>query len=361
MAEKTVGYVEMEWTCKRCGTVNRGTQKTCSSCGAAMAAQEQFQAPTQQSLITDEEMLAKAAHGADVHCPFCGTRNAAGTATCTQCGGDLKEAEKRQAGQVVGAYSTTPAPDIICPSCSTPNPGGSERCKNCGGSLAARETPPAKTAAPGRPAGIATSRVGIIAIAILAVVCVGGVLLLLLSLRTKEMVGVVQSVQWERRVDIAEQRLVEYQSWEDEIPVGAERGACEQKYRTTQLEPAPGAEEVCGTPYIVDQGSGVGKVVQECEYRIYDDWCTYTQMDWVVVESPSREGNDLNPEWPVLPISQDQRESDRSETYMVVFQSDGETYTYSVNNPEEFTQFFPGSEWVLTVNTFGAVTDAQEK
>ena len=360
MAEKTVGYVEMEWTCKRCGTVNRGTQKTCSSCGAAMEAQEQFQAPSEQALIADQEMLARAAQGPDVHCPFCGTRNAAGTQTCTQCGGDLKDAEKRQAGQVMGAYSSTPAPDITCPSCSTPNPAGSDRCKNCGGSLATVESVPEKSAS-ATLGGKGRSRIGIAAIAILAVVCLGGVVLLLLSTRTKEQVGIVQSVQWERSVEVAEQRPVEYEDWEDQVPTGGVLGTCQQKYRTTQSEPAPGAEEVCGTPYIVDQGSGVGKVVQDCEYRIYDDWCTYTQLDWVVVESPSLQGNDLNPEWPLVSLAKDQREGDRSESYTVVFQSNGERYTYSVDNPEEFPQYTPGSQWVLKVNTFGGVTDAQER
>jgi hypothetical protein len=32
-----------------------------------------------------------------------------------------------------------------------------------------------------------------------------------------------------------------------------------------------------------------------------------------------------------------------------------------VDSLEEFTQFTPGSQWVLEVNTFGAVTGVQEK
>jgi len=361
MAEKTLGYVELEWTCTRCGTVNPGTQKTCSNCGAAMGDQEKFELPTQQTLVTGDEALAKAAQGPDVHCPYCGTRNLASAQVCTQCGGDLKDAQARQKGQVMGAYSSAQASDIRCPSCGTPNPPGSARCKTCGGGLATvREAAPVVPAA-AKPAGKAGSRLMIIVIAIVAVLCLGGVLLVLLSLRTEEQAGVVRSVQWERRVEITEQRPVEHEDWKDEIPSGAEIGTCQQEYHTTQLEPAPGAEEVCGTPYTVDQGSGVAKVVQECEYRIYDDWCTYTQLDWVVVETPRLQGEDLNPQWPAISLSQDQREGNRLEEYQVVFHSGDEIYTYSVDSPEEFTQFTPGSQWMLEVNTFGAVTGVQEK
>ncbi len=362
MAKKTVGYVELEWTCTRCGTVNPGTQKTCSNCGAAMGDQEKFDLPAQQSLITNEDDLAKAAQGPDVHCPYCGTRNAAGVQVCTQCGGDLKDAQARQTGQVLGAYSSAPAQDIRCPSCGTPNPPGSTRCKNCGGSLAASEQAKPAVPAASQPAvSKSRSRFGIIVIAIVVVLCLSGALLALLSMRTKEHTGVVQSVQWERSVEISEQRPVEHEDWKDEIPSGAEIGVCRQEYRTTQQESAPGAEEVCGTPYTVDQGSGVGQVVQDCEYRIYDDWCSYTQLDWVVVETPWLQGADLNPQWPVISLSQDQREGNRSEEYQVVFQSEDETYTYSVDSAGEFAQFTPGSQWVLVVNTFGSVTGVQGK
>src|SRR5512136_2916222 len=116
MTREVLGYVELEWTCKRCGTRNPGSQKTCSSCGGAMDEKDQFELPAQQQLITDQGEIEKAQHGPDVHCPFCGTRNAAGSTTCSQCGADLKEAAARQTGRVLGALQTGPVAEIPCPS-----------------------------------------------------------------------------------------------------------------------------------------------------------------------------------------------------------------------------------------------------
>jgi hypothetical protein len=172
---------------------------------------------------------------------------------------------------------------------------------------------------------------------------------------------VVQSVRWERNIEIVEQLPVDHQDWQDQVPAGAQIGACKQEYRFTQLEPAPGAEEVCGTPYTVDQGSGLAKVVQDCEYRVYDDWCDYTQLEWVVVETSTSQGNDMNPLWPSVSLKAGQQEGGRDESYVVVFQSEGETYTYGASDSGEFFLFVPGSEWTIEVNTFGAINEILEK
>lgn len=358
MAEKTLGYVELEWNCKRCGTKNPGTEKTCLNCGAAMADQDQFDLPAQQQLISDPEKLAQAEKGPDVHCGYCGTRNPAGAEACSQCGADLKEAQTRQKGQVLGAFSTKAAPDIICPSCGTANPANASRCINCAGSLAGERQPatpvPQKASKPNKA-------LLIIGAFIVAMVCLGAIVLFILSGRTEAQPAVVQSVQWERSIEIVEQQPIEHQDWQDQIPDGAQIGACTQEYRFTQLEPAPGAEEVCGTPYTVDQGSGVAKVVQDCEYRIYDDWCDYTQMEWAVVDVISTRGGDMNPIWPALSLGAGQQEGDRGENYTVVFQSEGETYTHRVSNSGDFFQYVPGSQWTLDVNTFGTINEIRER
>jgi DNA-directed RNA polymerase subunit RPC12/RpoP len=359
MAKKTVGYIELEWTCKSCGTKNPGTQKTCTNCGAAMSVEDQFELPAEQKLINDQEKLAQAEKGADIHCPYCGARNTAGAQACAQCGGDLKGAQARQAGTVMGAYSDQAAPPVRCPACSSPNPAGAPRCQNCGASLTSPGKPPAPPAAP--KTSPPNKGLLIAGIAAVVLVCLGALALIMLALRTEEQTATVQSVQWERSIAITEQRPVESADWKDQIPAGAEMGACEERLRSTQPEPAPGAEEVCGTPYTVDKGSGMAEVVQDCEYQIYADWCTFSQMDWVVVDSVSAQGNDLNPAWPLLALSPGQQEGERSEQYVVVFVSSGEDYTYTTGDPVEFNQFTPGSEWILQVNTFGGVTGVEEK
>lgn len=359
MAEKTLGYVELEWTCKRCGTKNPGTQKTCSNCGAAMEEKDQFELPAQQELITDEAKLAQADKGPDVHCPYCGARNPAGTQACAQCGGDLTDAQVRQKGQVLGAYTTQPAAKVNCPACGTPNLPNAARCQNCGASLA-KEPKPAVAPTPQR-AGKPNKTLLILASVFIVVLCLGGILYLVLAGRSEAQPAVVQSVQWERSIAILGEQPVEREGWQDEIPAEAEMGTCSEKFRYTQSEPAPGAEEVCGTPYTVDQGSGIAKVVQDCEYRIYDDWCSYTQLEWVVVDTESLQGGDTNPVWPSLQLGAEQRQGESNESYTVIFLSEGETYTYQIDNPNEFSRFVPGSEWTLEVNTFGAITDIQER
>ena len=77
MPQETVGFVNLEWTCKRCGSKNPGTTKICSSCGNVMSETDKFELPVQQELIKDEATIAKAERGPDVTCKYCGARNAA--------------------------------------------------------------------------------------------------------------------------------------------------------------------------------------------------------------------------------------------------------------------------------------------
>jgi hypothetical protein len=324
-----------------------------------MGESEQFDLPAQQKLITEKEAKEKAAAGPDVNCPFCGTRNLAGAETCTQCGGDLKGAQQREQGRVLGAYESKPAPETLCPACGLANPAGAPRCQHCGASLL--PTPKAVAPAPIAPAA-SRSRLYLGACLGVAVVAVVGLIILLIALgsRTTDTSAVVQSVDWARSIQVLEQRPVDYSDWEDQIPAGAQMGQCQQKYRFTQSEPAPGAEEVCGTPYTVDQGSGVAKVVQDCEYRVSDSWCDYSVVEWTVVDTAAAQGNDLNPAWPALTLRTDQRQGDRSESYRVTFQAGSETYRYTVS-AGEFPQFAPGSQWLVTVNALGKITDIQPK
>jgi len=113
---------------------------------------------------------------------------------------------------------------------------------------------------------------------------------------------------------------------------------------------------VCGTPYTVDQGSGVGEVVQDCEYEVYDSYCDYQVLQWTVVTQSAAQDDDLQPYWPDLNLGPGQREGDREERYTVIFASGGKRYTYETSDPDVFSQFIPGSDWTLEVNTFGGVT-----
>jgi hypothetical protein len=152
---------------------------------------------------------------------------------------------------------------------------------------------------------------------------------------------------------------VQHQTWRDEIPAGVAVGACELKVRATQDQPAPNAEKICGTPYTVDTGTGTGKVVQDCQYQVKDNWCAYTQQEWTVVDSVVAKGADANPDWPVVKLRADQREGDRQEAYVVLFSSDGKEYQLSVGSAEDLAKYVVGSRWKLKVNALGGVVAAE--
>jgi ribosomal protein L40E len=351
MSQETLGYVELEWTCKRCGSKNPGTTKTCASCGNPMSEKDQFEAPVQQQLLTDKGELAKAQVGPDVHCKYCGARNPADAKNCKQCGADLTGASSREAGRVVGAFQSGPVPDVKCPSCGALNPARSLKCKQCGSSLSApAKSASARAATPARSGGIGI--VGLIALAAI------GLFVFLLT-RSSDAAARVESVHWERSVTIMALRPVEREDWADLIPKDGLKGQCIEKVRVTQPEPAPNADKVCGTPYTVDQGNGTAKVVQDCQYQVKAQWCAYTRDELTQVDAVVAQGSDLKPRWPEMSLKSGEREGERAETYEIGFNSDGKQYNYAVNTAEEFAQFTPGSRWTLKVNGLGGVTDAQ--
>jgi len=331
MTKETLGYVRLEWTCKRCGGKNPGPEKLCIHCGASLDEQDQFELPETQEFITDAEELKKAAAGPDIHCPYCETRNPAGSTVCKQCGGSLAEGEVRARGHIVGA---PPKPRV-----------------------APRPAPRPAVSKAKRPPWVLFAGLAVL----LLVCCVGAYLLFRPS---KDINGVVYDVSWERRIGIEELRPVSREDWRDEIPSDARLGNCRKKEHHTQSEaPSFGveAEKVCGTPYTIDQGSGYGKVVQDCEYKVYADWCEYTREEWQEVDDASASGRDLNPYWPRVNLASGQREGERSEEYEVDFDTDGKSYTYHPRDADEFSGYAIGSKWVLSVNALGGVVSVEPR
>lgn len=359
MARKQVGFVELQWKCPRCGSLNPGSKQVCANCGAPQPKDVKFEQAPHQELIKDESILAKAAAGPDIHCPYCGTRNSAGTKVCKQCGGDLSEGALREAGQVVGAYSFSPATTIKCPRCSTENPDTAKSCSSCGASLD-QDTIPEATVA--KPVATPTKMSVWVIVAVVAaiVVCGGIILLSVLSNRTTGTTGVVENVRWERVIPIEALVPVEYETWQDQLPEDAVIGACREEIRSIESEPAPNSVEVCGTPYTVDTGGGYGEVVQDCEYQVYDDLCSYTVEEWRQVDVALISGTDLQPSWPDPVLEAGERISqNRSETYTIVLSSGDQTFTYTTSDLSLFQQAQIGEQWGLNVNTFGKLISVE--
>lgn len=325
MARKSLGFVPLIWECPSCGTQNPGPIKTCTSCGAPQPDDIAFTRVDEEkfNFIKDEALIRMAKAGPDIHCPFCGTRNLGTAKLCTNCGGELSMGGKaRVAGKRVGSSAEAQA---------------------------ARPTP---VPAPKKK----LSRTAVVFGAIAIFACIAGfIVLMLMLLKTDDITGTVMDVSWQRAIAVEAYTTVTESDWLDEIPASADIVACSQEYRYTSDVPVPNATEVCSEAYVEDTGTGVGEVVQDCTYRVYDDYCEYTVMDWVVVDTVTETGQDLNPAWPFLSLTAEQREGLRNEDYTITFRGDGETYTYKTTDSTLFMLAEPGSRWNLSVNTFGAV------
>jgi ribosomal protein S26 len=366
MARKSLGYTELEWTCPNCMTKNKGTQKTCTGCGSPQPESVQFQQGKTQQFIEDEQIIQAAKAGADFHCSFCGARNAATNEVCVQCGADLTGAARRQTGQVIGAFKEGEAQPIKCPNCGEMNTEDQAVCSNCGGSLAPEPppppTPPAAAKVKGASSGAAKPKSKapfIIGAAALVMLCLCIVLIFALTRKQDSLTGTVQNVAWTRSVIIEQYGLVTREDWIDDIPTDAALGSCELEYHHTQDSPTANSEEVCGTPYTVDSGTGVGEVVQDCEYRVYLEFCEYQINDWQTYDEVAIQGTNLNPAWPEAQLTDVQRLGEQEENYAVYFATEDGVLEYNPSTEYQFLQCQPGSEWILSTNAFGKIIDIE--
>jgi len=131
--------------------------------------------------------------------------------------------------------------------------------------------------------------------------------------------------------------------------------------RSTSSEPQPGAREVCGTPYTVDTGTGMGRVVQDCEYEIMDDWCSYSVLQWTVVNTLAAEGLGFEPRWPSATLEEKQRLGDGTERFMCVLTVDGKEYSYAMSSFSDYQRCRKGSRWDVEINGLGDIVSADPK
>lgn len=353
MTQKELGYVELEWTCPKCNGRNPGTAKTCTACGAPQPENVKFEEPLGSTLVTDAAVVQAAEKGADVHCPFCNARNPADAEKCSNCGAPLQGAKQREAGEVVGAFSSTPGADVTCAVCGAANPAKARSCARCGAPLRAAGPTVATRSQAAGGSGIGV----LIAAGVFFVVVVA--LFMFFASRTTQVTGSAREARWVRTITVEALAPVSRSGWYDELPVGVTPDSCEQAMRSVSQVPQAGAKEVCGTPYTLDTGTGYGKVVQDCEYQIYDNWCSYSVLQWMPVNTLSSSGVGFSPQWPVGGLSQNQRLGQRNEQLFCAVIANDKLYQFPMASYTEFEQCQPGTQWQLSINTFGSVTSAK--
>lgn len=356
MAKQSLGYVELEWTCPSCNTRNPGRVKVCGNCGAPQPKDVKFEQAAEDKVVADQEGLEMAKVGPDIHCPFCGTRNPGNATHCSRCGGDLSEGEKRESGQVIGAQQTKPAADVACEYCGTMNPATNAKCSNCGSPLAKAPRPETAAPAPAAAPSRGVSPVLLIAgAAVLLLICGAVAFFVMQGTRTETYTARVADVDWKRSIVVLGFAPTTRSDWADQLPQDADVGSCDRRERGRSAFPTGDSQEVCGTPYVVDQGSGFGELTQDCEYIVYDDYCQYTVIELQPVGVVEETGSDMAPFWPEARLEQDQQLGERRESYEITFEVNGETYTYETANAAEFAQLEPGSQWTVEINGFGDI------
>ena len=324
MARKVLGYIELIWTCDSCGTQNPGPIKSCTSCGAPQPANVKFVRvdPETFNFIKDEALIRMAKSGPDKHCPFCGTRNTSETEICVNCGGDL----------ILGATSR-PA--------DSPIEGEDD----------------SKQKAESKP----LSKGALIAIILLLVVCCASAIFFFTrSGQTDDINAQVVDSTWRRTIAIEDYQMVALDDWRDEIPRAAAPYDCQLRYRYDSDTPQANSTEVCGEPYTIDTGTGVGEVVQDCHYEVSDYYCSYDTMEWVVIDTLVADGSGTTASWPNANLSSSQRAGTSTERYIINFRSDDEDYRFTTSDYNLYQLALPGSEWILEVNGLGNVTSIRQ-
>lgn len=342
---RTLGYVQNEWTCPNCDTRNKGGSKTCENCGAPQPENVQFELPSEQKLVTDEASINAAKGGADIHCPFCGTRNPATAKTCSQCGADLTEGKARESGHVMQAPPVSQQPKIIkCDNCGTENPSSNSLCSNCGSPLP-KMTAPALTPQPGAGRLTAPKKTnwlligGILAAVAICCVAIGA----MFFFPSQSVQATVVDVHWQTSVPVQEIRAVDYSNEAGSPPSGAYDVSCHDESR-----------DVCEQKTI-DRGNGYSEVVEECHTET-QQYCSYTVDEWTTIQTYTLDGNTLQPIYDSPNVSSGQRLGQESEKLTVTFSTEnGEQETYSPGTISEFQQFAPGSTWTLKLNALGSI------
>ncbi|HAJ37447.1 MAG TPA: hypothetical protein DCL15_17400 [Chloroflexi bacterium] len=357
MSQKELGYVELEWTCPVCKTRNAGTQSICGGCGAAQPEQVQFETPVAAALAEDQAKIERAKAGPDKHCAFCGARNPANAKTCKQCGADLTEGKARESGKVVGAYVADAGAVIKCAACGMDNPAAARQCVRCGAPLGKEPVAPVAAPTPVPARGTGQGLLIFAGIAVVIVLALGW--LVFAMFQTNTTVATAVDARWERSIAIMGQAPVRVSAWREQVPDGAANLSCRAEVRSTSDSPQPGAREVCGTPYTLDTGTGMGKVVQDCVYEIYDDYCTYTTLQWGVINTVVQRGSGLAATWPSANLRPGEELGQRSERYVCIVVANDREYTVELHNAAEFEQCQSGSKWNLTVNSLGSVVAAE--
>lgn len=346
-------YVAL-WNCASCGTKEiSGLKKKCPTCDSPKEDRhnEIYYADKKKGKKLSTEEMDKAGisaeHNSDHDCRYCGATLKPTTQVCPICGGKVADSTEDPAAAAAAMGSAIPAD---------------------------KKKPASK-----KKLGVIPLLIIVGVIVVLCLSC--GLISRLFGNSTQK--STVDSVSWRRTVSEEAYEYVEKEGWElpdDADLIDEERKqkgteqvitGYEDEEKCTTERVQDGYEEVCvvedityddGTTDSVETCTNepVYKEVEECrtekvpvykDKKVYATWYTYDIWDWTEVDSETETGDDYEPTWPTIDVSDDNREGDKVEEYTITFEdTDGKKYEYTTDSYSEFEKYEEGSSWEIEID-----------
>lgn len=372
---------EGRWDCAACGrTANLGRDLRCAGCGRARG-KVKFYLPSDEPAVQQAEMLAMAKAGPDWVCGFCDASNRSTSQACTGCGAPREEGASRVTGGADATELTAEQRRAL----QEAQERAEERTRE-------------------RKARAARNRKLVIALAAsFFVLCSGTLTLLGFTTRAGGTQGIggpairigapsagsdvsLLSKAATRRIDVEAERLVAGESWCSSMPSNAHelgresrahgtRQVCEWRRKGGAAGPILGVAgfrvEDLGNGFFSDSGSSGGggysgggsdwSSSDNCRSEtVYDDWCTWEALRWIVVRSPESVDSEVVPPWPAVDLLPGERKGSEIERYEGTVESlDGERITLQVSQ-SQWLSWRAGSRYEGSWSFFGGLRSVGE-
>jgi hypothetical protein len=155
-----------------------------------------------------------------------------------------------------------------------------------------------------------------------------------LALRKTEERVSVRGFEWERTIAVEAERMVRAEAWQSEVPHGARVLSQHRDVRRTERVQTGTRRVKTGTR---DLGNGFFEDVYQdqpvyTENPVYDTRVSYEALRWVNDRTARAEGHDRSPHWPDPRLGSRERESGRTESYVVVLEGK-KTYRMKLPQP----------------------------
>lgn len=350
--------VENQWTCSTCGTVNAGREMKCTHCGKPKE-QEAYDASgaAQAAAVADARLVQMAHAGVNWTCTYCSYQNRNLHDRCERCGAEKAESVPT-AGAAPGAGAT---PGMTVTPIGQATPQG----------MTVTKVPIPESSVPWGKIGCLGLLVG---------ACALGIWLF----RPKQGDATVAATSWKTTTLLEQRTQRQGQGFREAIPDGGVVLTCEQRQvGTMPCNPYPCVVAANGqcNPHECncqnqcrDLGNGFSECTRVCQ-TCYDtcpvgqqstcyqqcprvgDYCRYTYDEWRAVQTREQTGTSGEPTFARDLVASGADQRVRNETELtVVFEQDGERFTYHPETVADYRRFTVGRAWQVTTSNAGGIT-----